>query len=144
MTAFQLQRLRISYRQATAKLRIPWPVDRIQNGECKLVITFFKNGVVSYAPTFIVTFKYQFIVFFLSFFLKCYRSAVFSCCIYTLTYHGNKFDVRKGIIVLMLMEAASTSETSVDFYQTTRRYNPEDGQLLSLISFTEKHVIDMK
>jgi hypothetical protein len=29
-----------------------------------------------------------------------------------------------------MMEAASTSETSVNFYQTTRRYNPEDSHLL--------------
>jgi hypothetical protein len=28
------------------------------------------------------------------------------------------------------MEAASTSETSVNFYQTTRRNNPEDSHLL--------------
>jgi hypothetical protein len=28
--------------------------------------------------------------------------------------------------VTMLMEAASTSETSVNFYQTTRRNNPQD------------------
>jgi hypothetical protein len=28
-----------------------------------------------------------------------------------------------------MMEAASTSETSVNFYQTTRRYNPEDSHL---------------
>jgi hypothetical protein len=27
------------------------------------------------------------------------------------------------------MEAASASETSVNFYQTTRRNNPEDGHL---------------
>jgi hypothetical protein len=27
------------------------------------------------------------------------------------------------------MEAASTSETSINFYQTTRRYNPEDSHL---------------
>jgi hypothetical protein len=27
------------------------------------------------------------------------------------------------------MEAASTSETSVNFYQTTRRNNPEDSHL---------------
>jgi hypothetical protein len=27
------------------------------------------------------------------------------------------------------MEAASTSETLVNFYQTTRRYNPEDSHL---------------
>jgi hypothetical protein len=29
----------------------------------------------------------------------------------------------------LIMEAASTSETSVNFYQTTRRNNPEDSQL---------------
>jgi hypothetical protein len=28
-----------------------------------------------------------------------------------------------------MVEAASTSETSVKFYQTTRRYNPEDSHL---------------
>jgi hypothetical protein len=29
--------------------------------------------------------------------------------------------------LVMMMEAASTSETLVNFYQTTRRYNPEDS-----------------
>jgi hypothetical protein len=29
--------------------------------------------------------------------------------------------------VALMMEAARTSETSVNFYQTTRRYNPEDS-----------------
>jgi hypothetical protein len=28
-----------------------------------------------------------------------------------------------------MMEAASATETSVNFYQTTRRYNPEDSHL---------------
>jgi hypothetical protein len=28
-----------------------------------------------------------------------------------------------------MMEAASPSETLVNFYQTTRRYNPEDSHL---------------
>jgi hypothetical protein len=31
----------------------------------------------------------------------------------------------------MMMEAARISETLVNFYQTTRRYNPEDSHLLS-------------
>jgi hypothetical protein len=31
--------------------------------------------------------------------------------------------------VWFIMEAASTSETSVNFYQTTRRNNPEDSHL---------------
>jgi ribosomal protein L17 len=30
-----------------------------------------------------------------------------------------------------MMEAAKTSETLVNFYQTTRRYNPEDSHLRS-------------
>jgi hypothetical protein len=30
---------------------------------------------------------------------------------------------------VLLMEAARTSETLVNFYQTTRRYNPEDSHL---------------
>jgi hypothetical protein len=29
----------------------------------------------------------------------------------------------------MMMEAARTFETLVNFYQTTRRYNPENGHL---------------
>jgi hypothetical protein len=29
----------------------------------------------------------------------------------------------------LMMEAASTSETSLNFYQATRRYNPEDSHL---------------
>jgi hypothetical protein len=32
-------------------------------------------------------------------------------------------------IIALTMEAASTSETSVNFYQTTWRYNPEDSHL---------------
>jgi hypothetical protein len=32
-------------------------------------------------------------------------------------------------IIALMMEAASTSETSVNFYQTTRRINPEDSPL---------------
>jgi hypothetical protein len=31
----------------------------------------------------------------------------------------------------MMMEAASTYETSVNVYQSRRRYNPEDSQLHS-------------
>jgi hypothetical protein len=30
---------------------------------------------------------------------------------------------------VLMMEAARTSETSLNFYQTTRRYNPEDSHL---------------
>jgi hypothetical protein len=33
----------------------------------------------------------------------------------------------------LMMEAASTSETSVNFYQTTRRCNPEDTHLQNIL-----------
>jgi hypothetical protein len=32
-------------------------------------------------------------------------------------------------IIALIMERAYTSETSVNFYQTTRHYNPEDSHL---------------
>jgi hypothetical protein len=34
-----------------------------------------------------------------------------------------------SIIIALMMAAARTSETLVNFYQTTRRYNPEDKHL---------------
>jgi hypothetical protein len=33
--------------------------------------------------------------------------------------------------IALMMEAARTSENLVNFYQTTRRYNPEDSHLCS-------------
>jgi hypothetical protein len=36
-----------------------------------------------------------------------------------------------SIIRALLMDAASTSETSVNFYQTTRQNNPEDSHIQS-------------
>jgi hypothetical protein len=33
-------------------------------------------------------------------------------------------------VVALMMEAARSSETLLNFYQTTRRYNPEDSHLL--------------
>jgi hypothetical protein len=32
-------------------------------------------------------------------------------------------------MITLMMEAAGTSETSVNFYQTKRRYHPEDSHL---------------
>jgi hypothetical protein len=32
-------------------------------------------------------------------------------------------------LITLMMEAARTSETVVNFYQITRRYNPEDSHL---------------
>jgi hypothetical protein len=34
-----------------------------------------------------------------------------------------------GLLIALMMEAASTSETMVNFYQTTWCYNPEDSNL---------------
>jgi hypothetical protein len=36
---------------------------------------------------------------------------------------------RSLVEIDLMMEATSTSETSVNFYETTRRYNPEDSHL---------------
>jgi hypothetical protein len=35
----------------------------------------------------------------------------------------------RGLLIALMMEAASTSELSVNFYQTTQRYNPGDSHL---------------
>jgi hypothetical protein len=37
-----------------------------------------------------------------------------------------------SLVITLMMEAASTSETSVNFYQTTRRINPEVSHLITL------------
>jgi hypothetical protein len=39
--------------------------------------------------------------------------------------------------IALMMDAARTSETLVNFYQTTRRYNPEDSHLRSLLCSQE-------
>jgi hypothetical protein len=46
----------------------------------------------------------------------------------TLPTSYDRFHARGSLIALM-MEAARTSETLANFYQTTRRYNPEDSHL---------------
>jgi hypothetical protein len=40
-----------------------------------------------------------------------------------------KFKMALFWVVALVMEAAGTSETSVNFYQTARRNNPEDSHL---------------
>jgi hypothetical protein len=40
--------------------------------------------------------------------------------------------VREYYIMALMMEAVQTSETLVNSYQSTRRYNPEDSHLLKL------------
>jgi carbohydrate-binding DOMON domain-containing protein len=39
-------------------------------------------------------------------------------------------------IIRATMESVSTSETSVNFYQTTQRYNPEDSHLRIIYQLT--------
>jgi hypothetical protein len=41
------------------------------------------------------------------------------------------FIIRNGYGLIALMVAASTSETSVDFNETTRRNNPKDSHSFS-------------
>jgi hypothetical protein len=45
--------------------------------------------------------------------------------------HQVRFEVLTAVSmkIALMMEAARTSETLVSFYQTTRRYNPEDSHL---------------
>jgi hypothetical protein len=45
--------------------------------------------------------------------------------------HGGEYEdgCLLGCSAALMMEATRTSETFVNFYQTTRRYNPEDSHL---------------
>jgi hypothetical protein len=45
----------------------------------------------------------------------------------------------RGLLIVLMMEAARSSETLVNFYQITRRYNPEDSYLLDYQRF-EGHI----
>jgi hypothetical protein len=47
-------------------------------------------------------------------------------------------------LMVLLMEAASTSEASVNFYQTTLRNNPEDSHLRLKFVWTSRsiHVLE--
>jgi hypothetical protein len=43
--------------------------------------------------------------------------------------------VLSAFIIMAIALAASTSETSVNFYQNTRRNNPEDSHLQPVLRF---------
>jgi hypothetical protein len=47
-------------------------------------------------------------------------------------------EVLTASIIALMMKAASTPETSVNFYQTPRRDNPEDSHLLKNSVLTSK------
>jgi hypothetical protein len=55
-------------------------------------------------------------------------------------------EVLAASIIALMMEAASTSETSRNFYQITWHYNPEDSHLHKVfevwlsISFVKQHM----
>jgi hypothetical protein len=53
------------------------------------------------------------------------------CCLH---HQGNETLHHQGdeTLIALMMEAARTSETLVNFYQTTRRYNPEDSHFHGL------------
>jgi cell division protein FtsL len=40
-----------------------------------------------------------------------------------------KFTAARGLLIALMMEVVSTSETSVNFYHTARRNIPEDSHL---------------
>jgi hypothetical protein len=42
------------------------------------------------------------------------------------------------IIIALMMEAAKTSKTLVNFYQTTRRYNSEDSNLQAVETLSQR------
>jgi hypothetical protein len=46
-------------------------------------------------------------------------------------------------LIALMMEAARTSKTLVNFYQATRRYNPEDIHLRNIKAFAWKFMINI-
>jgi hypothetical protein len=44
--------------------------------------------------------------------------------------------IMEAASMVLMMEAASTCELSLNFYQTTRRYSPEDSHLKRIQIFT--------
>jgi hypothetical protein len=53
-------------------------------------------------------------------------------CFDVLTAVSTKMAVFWVVAIALMMEAVQTTETSVNSYQSTRRYNPEDGHLRTL------------
>jgi hypothetical protein len=55
----------------------------------------------------------------------------------------NRFHTR-GLLIVLMIEAARTSETLVNFYQTTWCYNPEDSHLHTLRRENLKSYLPLK
>jgi hypothetical protein len=47
----------------------------------------------------------------------------------TCSFHHQAMIFARGLLIALMTGAKSTSETSVNVYQTTRRNNPEDSHL---------------
>jgi hypothetical protein len=56
-----------------------------------------------------------------------FRGAKFLPC--PTDFHNSNQFLSRGLLIALMMEAACTSETSVNFYQNTRRNIPEDSHL---------------
>jgi hypothetical protein len=71
---------------------------------------------------------YQYLILFLCFVLTVLGPCVelYACSAFLITVFILLFTRRRASIIALMMEAASTSETSVYFYQTTRRNIRED------------------
>jgi hypothetical protein len=46
-----------------------------------------------------------------------------------------------ALTIALMMEATRSSETLVNFYQTTRRYNPEDSHLSQMFFGLKYHAL---
>jgi hypothetical protein len=57
---------------------------------------------------------------------RLYRDA---CCLNQQNDEKEVREISACILIALMREAASTFETSVNFYQTTRRKNPQDSHL---------------
>jgi hypothetical protein len=55
--------------------------------------------------------------------VEVYQRFTGLCCLH------HQGDLKRWHLITLMMEAARASETLVNFYQTTRRYNPEDSHL---------------
>jgi hypothetical protein len=60
---------------------------------------------------------------------RCFRGA------WRLHHQGDEYAAARCLLIALMMEPASTSETSENFYQTTRRIIPADSYLQNMQKF---------